>query len=242
MNYQRIYDSLMERLFASPFIGYTENHHIIPRCMGGSDDKDNLVALSAREHFIAHQLLYKIHKTYGLLCAITLMCTDKSGNRINNRLYAWHRERFSEESSKYMKEYLANNPHPKGMLGKKHSKDSLEKIKLPLIKRAEEVSVTIHKFDLDGNSIETFPSISEAAKSVNGNGSNIKYCAEGHFQYAYGFRWSYSLTPNFDKIKPRNYKGARGKICINDGFKNKLIESSETIPEGWIRGRAKVNK
>jgi len=40
--------------------GYTEKHHIIPRCMGGSDDKDNLVVFTAREHFIAHWLLTKM--------------------------------------------------------------------------------------------------------------------------------------------------------------------------------------
>lgn len=36
---------------------YSEVHHIIPRCMGGSDEKSNLVRLSYRQHFIAHMLL-----------------------------------------------------------------------------------------------------------------------------------------------------------------------------------------
>ena len=36
---------------------YHERHHIIPKCMGGTDDKDNLIDLLAREHFIAHKLL-----------------------------------------------------------------------------------------------------------------------------------------------------------------------------------------
>jgi hypothetical protein len=39
---------------------YTELHHIIPAGMGGSDDKENLVRLSARQHFIAHLLLIKM--------------------------------------------------------------------------------------------------------------------------------------------------------------------------------------
>lgn len=237
MNYQKIYDSLMERRKASPFIGYTENHHIIPRCMNGSDDKDNLVSLSAREHFIAHQLLYKIHRRYSLLCAVTLMCTDKAGNRIGNRLYAWHRERFAEESSKYMKEYWANNPHPKGMLGKNHSEESLKAVIAPLLKRNEDVSVTVHKFSLDNEFIETFDSLTSAARSVNGNGSNIKYCADGNFQYAYGFRWSYKLNTVFDIIKPRKYRGIRGKTWITNGIECTLIEKSEAIPKGWRKGR-----
>lgn len=36
---------------------YHETHHIIPKCMNGTDDKENLVDLYAREHFIAHRLL-----------------------------------------------------------------------------------------------------------------------------------------------------------------------------------------
>lgn len=208
--------------------------------MGGKDDKENLVNLSAREHFIAHQLLYKIHKTYSLLNAITFMCSGRHGQRYTNRLYSWHRERFAEESSKHMKEYWANNPHPKGMLGKKHTEETLKQISewsKENIKRSE-----IHKFSLEGKFIESFDSLFLASQSVFGNASNIKYCAEGKFQYAYGFRWSYSLTPTFDTVKPRNYKGARGKISINNGTKNKLINSNEPIPEGWVRGRVKVNK
>lgn len=36
---------------------YHERHHIIPKCMGGTNDEDNLIDLFAREHFIAHKLL-----------------------------------------------------------------------------------------------------------------------------------------------------------------------------------------
>lgn len=39
---------------------YTEKHHIIPKCMGGPDTPDNLVRLTAKEHFIAHLLLSKM--------------------------------------------------------------------------------------------------------------------------------------------------------------------------------------
>lgn len=36
---------------------YHERHHIVPRCMDGTDDEENLIDLFAREHFIAHKLL-----------------------------------------------------------------------------------------------------------------------------------------------------------------------------------------
>jgi hypothetical protein len=39
---------------------YVEIHHIIPRSLGGTNDENNLVSLSAREHFICHMLLPKM--------------------------------------------------------------------------------------------------------------------------------------------------------------------------------------
>jgi hypothetical protein len=39
---------------------YTERHHIIPKSIGGTNDSENLVFLTAREHFICHKLLPKM--------------------------------------------------------------------------------------------------------------------------------------------------------------------------------------
>lgn len=70
MNYSKIYDQLIQRAIADNRIKsseiYYENHHIIPRCMNGDNSADNLVLLTAREHFIAHWLLYKIYNTDSL--------------------------------------------------------------------------------------------------------------------------------------------------------------------------------
>lgn len=61
MNYRRIYDALMQKASERPRPeGYVERHHITPVSLGGSDDRINLVYLTAREHFIAHKLLIKI--------------------------------------------------------------------------------------------------------------------------------------------------------------------------------------
>jgi hypothetical protein len=61
MNYERIYNQLIDRARTRVLTGYKERHHVIPRCLGGTDERDNLVDLTAREHFIAHKLLCKIH-------------------------------------------------------------------------------------------------------------------------------------------------------------------------------------
>lgn len=53
------------RLSANQILGYSERHHIIPKCMGGGNNKENLVYLSAREHFICHLLLIRfVEKEY----------------------------------------------------------------------------------------------------------------------------------------------------------------------------------
>lgn len=65
MNYKRIYFQIISYRKQNPLTkedGYIEYHHIIPRSLGGSDDESNLVALTAREHYIVHVLLYKIFK------------------------------------------------------------------------------------------------------------------------------------------------------------------------------------
>lgn len=36
---------------------YHERHHILPKCMGGTDDEDNLIDLLPQEHYEAHRLL-----------------------------------------------------------------------------------------------------------------------------------------------------------------------------------------
>lgn len=67
MNYLSIYNMLVEKRKTVPIVEeYSEVHHILPKCLGGDDSKDNLVRLTAREHFIAHQLLYKHYRTPAL--------------------------------------------------------------------------------------------------------------------------------------------------------------------------------
>jgi hypothetical protein len=52
---------------------YHERHHIVPKCIGGTNDEENLIDLFAREHFIAHKLLAKENPdndglVYGWMC------------------------------------------------------------------------------------------------------------------------------------------------------------------------------
>ncbi len=75
MNYAVVYNNLIKRSQGRLEVERGEWHHILPRSMGGSDDKSNLVKLTYREHFIAHILLYKIHKNRQMAFALGRMKT-----------------------------------------------------------------------------------------------------------------------------------------------------------------------
>lgn len=105
--------------------GYTESHHIIPKSMGGTNDKYNLVKLTAREHFICHLLLVKfVTGTFKRNMAFALNAMSNLSNKNQDRytpiskLYAISRKLYSEEQSKYM----SSNRNP--MYGKTHTEEA----------------------------------------------------------------------------------------------------------------------
>jgi hypothetical protein len=94
MNYQKIYNNLMYREVTRT--GYIEKHHIVPRCLNGSNHKSNLVKLTPEEHYVAHQLLVKIYPdNMQLVKAVSMMIP----NRPNNKMYGWIKRRLSKAKS-----------------------------------------------------------------------------------------------------------------------------------------------
>jgi hypothetical protein len=107
MNYGKIYKRLIDRArFRQKDNDYYEKHHIIPRCMGGSDALSNIVALTGREHFIAHLCLMKMHtNVHGLVLAATMMAVYNTNmSRSKNRTYEWLRKRHSSVMKTYIGE------------------------------------------------------------------------------------------------------------------------------------------
>lgn len=75
MNYEAVYNRLIEKRRNNPITKkdcYCEEHHIIPRSLGGANSKENLINLTAKEHYVAHHILS-----------------------------VWYREKFGEESNEY---------------------------------------------------------------------------------------------------------------------------------------------
>lgn len=100
MDYKQHYGRLIDNAKQGHFEGYTEKHHIVPRCMGGSNSKANIICLSAEAHFMAHKLLMKMHpKSFGLMSAVFFMssCNRFIEGRVNNKIFGWLRRRMSEK-------------------------------------------------------------------------------------------------------------------------------------------------
>ena len=101
MDYEKHYIKLIEThgKISKPLSGYHERHHILPKCMGGQDDYDNLVYLTARCHLLAHWLLMKAFPSEkGLKTAYVTMCTRK-GVRLTPVMYQLAKESVSGDNS-----------------------------------------------------------------------------------------------------------------------------------------------
>jgi hypothetical protein len=107
VNYQRIHNQIIEKRRLEIPLGYKEIHHIIPRSFGGTDDNDNVIALTAREHFLCHYLFIKIYSKdrdknfYKAVHAFMMMrCSNSFHERITSRLFEKYREEHREIMSK----------------------------------------------------------------------------------------------------------------------------------------------
>lgn len=99
MNYQKIYDNLIKKRVENPPTEKFERHHIVPKSLGGSNKKENIVKLTYREHYIAHLLLCRIHRStpnyYPMLRALSMMRAGRDDEKIkNSRMFAYFRGDF----------------------------------------------------------------------------------------------------------------------------------------------------
>ena len=149
MNYQRIHDAIIDRARNRTLQGYQERHHVIPRCLGGTDDKTNLVNLTAREHFIVHKLLCEIYPDESkLVYAYWAMCNKQGSSKmireykVSSREYDHAKNLFAELSSKlhsgkisWNRGLKTNKPAPNR--GIPHSAETRAKIGLKSLGRKQ---------------------------------------------------------------------------------------------------------
>ena len=143
--YKKQYTSITENAKDRVITGYAERHHIIPRSLDGKDEKHNLVDLTAREHFICHWLLTKMHtgeaRSKMIYALNGMKRTNKEQQRyetpITSRVYARLKEEFGKTHSATMKGRIAPNK------GKPMSEE--QKAKIRATKKANPFKPTLEQ-------------------------------------------------------------------------------------------------
>ena len=128
--YTKWYNQITERARGRIIDTYTETHHIKPRSLGGSDDIDNLVELTAREHFICHWLLIKMttgEDHYKMLNALRMMRAEKPGQQryetaITSRVYESIKQEYAQLQS------VLRSGKGNGFYGKTHTEEAKKRI------------------------------------------------------------------------------------------------------------------
>jgi hypothetical protein len=204
MDYQKIYDQIIGRAQNRILEGYKEKHHVIPKCLGGSDGKENIIELTAREHFLCHKLLVKIHPfNPRLLYALWLMTIGKKKPK-NTDAYKVTSREYEELKIKFISKKTGSKitQYSKNKIGKSNSK-------------------IVIQYDLNGNFIKEYSSAMNAEREITNNleahwkqvNNNINDCCRLRQKSAYGFIWKYKG----DILNLEQHKGSLNKKNGNKG-------------------------
>lgn len=179
MDYQWHYNKLIETRrdrIIDPFV-YYENHHIVLKSMGGSNDSDNMIMLTAREHFLAHWLLWRIHRNRQTAYAFYSFVNFFQGHNHQNRPKITSARGYQEAREAHA---LTHSEKMTGILNSNRSKKVLQ-------------------FDLEENFIQEWPSAKEAQRELSI--CHITDCCRGERKWAGGYIWKYK-NPILKKSKP----------------------------------------
>jgi len=113
MNYNKLYSRFIESKRSRPLVkelGY-EFHHIQPKSLGGSNQKNNLVKLSHKEHLKAHEYLAEMYNGEAKLkmeIALGVMKHDRDITR-QTSLKLWESKDYRKRQVEVHKEWARNN-------------------------------------------------------------------------------------------------------------------------------------
>jgi len=128
--YTQWYTTITKRAKTRHLKTYTESHHIVPRSLGGSDEPDNLVNLTAREHFVCHWLLVKMttgQDHHKMLNALRMMRAEKHGQeRYNTKITARVYESIKQEYAELQSKQFTGTGN--GFYGKTHTEEARKRI------------------------------------------------------------------------------------------------------------------
>lgn len=214
MDYSKVYNQIIKRAQTRTLEGYGENHHIIPKCMGGID-KDNIVRLTAREHFLCHLLLCEIHpNNTNLSRALFLMSTNKNKKqyqryKVSSRMYEYLKQTFINHTTGLSKpdgfgEKISSLLKKRNIDWETRNKKASDKLKgrkitwnLKGIKRSSDIlgkPIAIQQYTLDGVLINEYKSIAEAANGSKSLHESIRCNIKGKYKTAGGFIWKRNIS------------------------------------------------
>lgn len=242
MNYIRIYNEIIVNAkFRNKPDCYCEKHHIIPKCLGGTNEESNLVILTAREHFIVHYLLYKIYpnnnKIFFALSAMNMVerWNNSSVKRYKPKLTSKQYEQLRQNRSIIISKCL------KGRIVSEETKKKLSKINIgkhlsneAKFKIAESNSKIIHTLEWNEKVGESLKKHKRTAE----HSANISKAKKGkHINYnmnSAGFKGTQSGVNNYQAIKC--YVDGILIGCVNDlqnWLKTNYISYKFRICEPW---------
>jgi hypothetical protein len=116
--YTRWYYDIIDRAKTRTLLAnkYYEKHHIVPKSLGGSNNVDNLVKLTAREHFITHWLLTKMvsnkKEKYQMWNAFSCMLYRENQNQERHKVSSRVFENIKSFGAKIKSEKFSGKNNP----------------------------------------------------------------------------------------------------------------------------------
>ena len=215
MNYEEIYSKIISRAKeANREKGvetYYEKHHIVPRCIGGSNEKSNMVLLTAKEHFLCHKILTYIYKeSKQLAFAFIAICNVRNKGQVH-RYTPTSRE--YQQAKQHYGQLMQGSGNPRYgkegyWKGKQKSEEHIDKIRCGNLgnqnRRGKELSVEarlnvilanqarsieIHQYTKQGIFVNTYSSIKEAGELTGISRGNISTVKDTR-RRAGGYLWT----------------------------------------------------
>lgn len=216
-------------------LGYTEQHHICPKAHDMFPEYSSFVehpwncaVLTARQHFIAHMLLWKTYNNRSTTLSLYLMKKVK-GQNINSKIY----EKLKIQRSAYISDYT------KGI--NSNMVNVLDSGKIRKVTSDE-----FNKGNFKGQHHGTVM-VTNGVNSFRVSKDDPRLASGELFGHTRGMTYAIDSNGNRFYVKKDDPRFKTGElkgnnadtITITNGKTNRRINPNNNIPSGWFRGMTK---
>lgn len=254
MNYRKHYDALMNKAKQRNYmtLPYYEVHHIIPKSEGGLDEENNYARLTAREHFLAHWLLYRENPeiksrafSFWRMCNGRGKVAPEHWITISSRCYEEAKLAHSKNISEALKGKKKSPEHAakvgaankgkkrteeqKAKMRKKHTytKEGYERLVSARLNKTPTSAKRVIMLNKDTfQELKNFPSIREAGKFTNLHGSNIFFAIKTG-GLSGNYRWKFENQSTY--VKKPTIEERLGKRVFQYDKEGNLINEWSSI-------------